>query len=273
MSEASSSRWHAVLGALVVAGRATANAAQVAGRAVADQWRAIDPDVRQQVVELPLLGLTMLTTRHVPVEALPDDGRRPVVFVHGLGGARGNFLPMRSYFRVMGRGRTYAVGFEAGVPVEALAARLADYLREVIAANGLGEGRVIDVVAHSMGGVVTRLALEDPSLAERVATVVTLGTPHHGTWAARYAGSDPAVQLRPDAPAVERLRAQWEGRATRSLPRLVCVWSRADVLMLPAETARVEGAECVELEGFSHSAFLLRPRAWQRVFATLEGAP
>jgi triacylglycerol esterase/lipase EstA (alpha/beta hydrolase family) len=261
-----------VLGALVVAGRATASAAQLAGRAVADQWRAIDPDVRQQVVELPLIGLTMLTTRHAPVEALPDDGHRPVVFVHGLGGARGNFLPMRSYFRVMGRGRTYAVGFEGGVPVEALAARLADYLRAVIAANGLGEGRVLDVVAHSMGGVVTRLALEDPSLAERVATVVTLGTPHHGTWAARYAGSDPAVQLRPDAPAVGRLRAQWEGRATRPLPRLVCVWSRADVLMLPAESARVEGAEGVELEGFSHSAFLLRPRAWQRVFATLEAA-
>ena len=60
------------------------------------------------------------------------------------------------------------------------------------------------------------------------------------------------------------------GRATRPLPRLVCVWSRAHVLMLPAETARVAG---VELAGFRHSAFLLRPRALQRVFATLEAAP
>ena len=43
--------------------------------------------------------------------------------------------------------------------------------------------------------------------------------------------------------------------------------------MLPAETARVAGAEGVELAGFRHSPFLLRPRAWQRVFATLEAAP
>jgi pimeloyl-ACP methyl ester carboxylesterase len=270
-ADAPVSPWMTLVGALSIAGRATADAAQAAGRVVAAQWRAIDPDVRQHIIELPLLGLTLLGARSVPVEALPDDGHRPVVFVHGLGGARGNFLPMRSFFRVMGRGRTYAVGFASGESVEVLAARLGEYLREVIAANGLGEGRVLDVVAHSMGGVVTRLALEDPTLAARVANVVTLGTPHGGTWAARYAGTDPAVQLRPDSPVADQLRAQWARRADAPLPRMVCIWSRADVLMLPAETASLEGAESVEFEGFTHGAFLLRPRAWQKVFSELGG--
>lgn len=272
-SEPAPSPWMTLLGALSVAGRASASAAQTVGRAVVAQWRAIDPDVRQHVVELPLVGLTLIGPRSVPVEPMTDDGHRPVVFVHGLGGARGNFLPMRGFFRVMGRSRTYAVGFSSGEPVELLAARLGDYLREVIAANELCDGRVLDVVAHSMGGVVTRLALEDPSIAARVSTLVTLGTPHQGTWAARYAATDPAVQLRPDSLVAERLRAQWGERAALSLPRVVCFWSRADVLMLPAETARLEGAEAVELEGYTHNSFLLRPRAWQGVFSTLEGAP
>jgi pimeloyl-ACP methyl ester carboxylesterase len=39
-----------------------------------------------------------------------------------------------------------------------------------------------DVVAHSMGGLIVRLALaRDPELAGKMHRIVTLGTPHHGT--------------------------------------------------------------------------------------------
>lgn len=263
--------WSAALEALKTAGRVTVSAGRAVGRAVSEQVQQIDPDLRQHIAELPLVGLTLLTRRHEPVVALPDDGHRPVVFVHGLGGARGNFLPMRAYFRVMGRSRTYAVGFPGAEPVEALATRLQDYLAEVCRVNELGPQGSIDVVAHSMGGIITRLALADADLASRVATLVTLGTPHGGTWAARFAGLAPATQLRPDSDVVARLSASWAARGEGPSARVVCLWSRADVLMLPAETARLDGAVGVEMPGFTHTAYLLHPRAWQEVFSRLAG--
>ena len=65
---------------------------------------------------------------------------------------------------------------------------------------------------------------------------------------------------------MDRLAAQvpW------SLPtRLVCFWSRADVILLPATTARVDGAENHELEAVTHYGYLLRPSCWRRVQSVL----
>lgn len=65
-------------------------------------------------------------------------------------------------------------------------------------------GRVVDVVAHSMGGLVTRhmvarLAAGDAAFPSGVAIedVVTLGTPHTGTSWAYGCGSTQCVQMRP----------------------------------------------------------------------------
>ena len=57
----------------------------------------------------------------------------------------------------------------------------------------------------------------------------------------------------------------WSG-----LPRLVCFWSRADVLLLPATTACVDGAENHEVEGVTHYGYLLRPGCWRRVLEALD---
>jgi hypothetical protein len=55
--------------------------------------------------------------------------------------------------------------------------------------------------------------------------------------------------------------------------RLVAFWSNGDLLVLPAESAAVEGAENIEMVGFSHLAYLLSPRCWQQVWEVLLAAP
>src|SRR5204863_9953712 len=58
--------------------------------------------------------------------------------------------------------------------ISARAARLADLIR------ALPEPRV-NIVAHSMGGLDARYAISRLGLADRVASLVTIGTPHLGT--------------------------------------------------------------------------------------------
>ncbi len=108
-----------------------------------------------------------------------------------------------------------------------------------------------------MGGVVARLALEEPGVSARVATLVTLGTPHAGTHLARLGNTGRVRHLRPDSDVVKRLEAQlpW-----RSPVRLVAFHSAADIVLLPHGSARVDGAENVELARASRTTGICSTR-------------
>lgn len=247
-------------------------AAARAGRSIADAYLAIDPDVRKHAAQLPLIGLTQLGGRLDTPAALPDDGHRPVIFVHGLQGHRNNFLAMQAFFRFAGRRRSYAITLRQGTPLQKLAEDLARFIDEVIAVNRLPDHARVDIVAHSMGGIVSRLAVVDPRTAGRVATLVTLGTPHAGTHVARYASTTQTLELRPGSATLAALQGQLPWRGPPEQPRLVALWSKSDMVLLPAETGSVEGAENVEAEGFTHFAYLIHPEGWTKALAALERA-
>ncbi|MEK7704940.1 MAG: alpha/beta fold hydrolase [Myxococcota bacterium] len=116
--------------------------------------------------------------------------RDPVVLVHGFmgfGERRGRLLRPR-YFRGVGKhleqlGVTvYAPHLEAAASVEVRAQTLRRYL------DGLDDRRV-HLIAHSMGGLDARYGIAHLGLHARVASLVTIGTPHHGTPLAELATS------------------------------------------------------------------------------------
>ena len=239
---------------------------RAAGRGLAAAFYAVDSDVRRDIAQAPILAVTLLAPGFRAPVAMADDGRRPVVFVHGLGGHRGNFVGLHTSLRLRGHRRCYAVGFPDGGSLDALGRQLAAFVRRVIEVNSLDDHQQVDMVCHSMGGLIARVALEDLTLARRVHTVVTLGTPHHGTHAARFAATHKILDLRPNSELLTRLAHQEPWSAG---PRLVCLWSPADPLMQPADTACVAGAENLEIEGLSHIDWMLKPRAWREVAKVL----
>ena len=242
-------------------------AAASAGAAIATAYRSVDGDLRQELATLPLMGLSSIGRRHLPVRAKRCDGERPVIFVHGMGGHPGNFRAMRAWFAANGRTRLYSVGLPSGETTDEHANHLARFIEAVLEVNDLPAG-LVDLVAHSRGGIVARLALEDVAVGCRVATLVTIGTPHQGTVAARFGRGPYLDELRPGSRLIERLSGQlpWMG------PRLVCLWSESDPLVVPAEYARVPGAAEVEIEGLGHCRLLLWPEGWRAAFAALREA-
>lgn len=108
--------------------------------------------------------------------------RHPVVLAHGFAGfdSIGVSGLRLAYFRGIAD-RLRAAGIEVHVlrvsPVASVAARgrqLADQVRRLPADR-------CNIVAHSMGGLDARYALAALGLADRVASLTTIGTPHHGT--------------------------------------------------------------------------------------------
>ena len=62
--------------------------------------------------------------------------------------------------------------------LEIRAKSLATQVNHIVDSNGYSK---VNIVGHSMGGLDARAALIDEDLAPRVDTLLTLGTPHHGT--------------------------------------------------------------------------------------------
>ena len=108
--------------------------------------------------------------------------KTPVLFLHGWNGKASNYDTMRSLLQSdagYSPSELNAFDYErSGVDIQDHARRVADEIVRYSSANG---GSAVDIVAHSMGGLVVREILRSRSdAAVRIRRLVTLGTPHYG---------------------------------------------------------------------------------------------
>jgi triacylglycerol lipase len=108
--------------------------------------------------------------------------RYPVVLAHGLMGfdELGVGSMKQDYFKGVAE-HLVALGLEVYTPrVPALAS--VEKRAEVLASRVRAlPGKRVNIVAHSMGGLDARFAVAKLGLTDKVASVVTIGTPHRGT--------------------------------------------------------------------------------------------
>lgn len=170
--------------------------------------------------------------RHTePTPASPEHADVPVLLVHGLADNRSVFTILARELRRHGFRNVYALnGHPFPGDARSAAVRLAEEVERVCAETG--EERV-HLVGHSLGGLIARYYVQLLDGDERTATLVTIGTPHHGTTLARLLPYRMTGQLLPDSALLAELAAPAVGCRTR----FVCFWSDLDQLMSPRETA------------------------------------
>ena len=248
--------------AAAATGRGLAAAGRFVGAKVTWAYQGVDPDVRRHIAQLPLMSYSLFMRKAQPVEPLPPDGHPPLVFVHGLGGGRGDFGPMAWYLRRMGRKRSYSIKFEGTRDIVAQGAALAEFIREVTEVTNEPQ---VDVVAHSMGGVAARVAVQDHDPNGTIRRLVTLGSPHGGTFAARLGNTPVTRDLRPDSELMERLRSV----PLPSSVKATSFWSSSDMVIMPPESAALPGSEQVEMTPFTHYGYLIQPKSWKAVLVAI----
>ena len=227
---------------------------------------------RASVIELAILAGHLLLypsgiTKERPAPdlppgaiALPTEGRSkpPVLMLHGFVDNRSVFVLLRRSLARHGWRHLVSLNFSPlTCDIRTAAELLGGHIEEICARTGHHQ---VDIVGHSLGGLIARYYVQRLGGDTRVRTLVTLGTPHEGTAVASLASAHPVVrQMRPGSGLIEELRMPAPGCRTR----FVSFWSDLDQLMSPVGTARIEHpdllAENVRLSGIGHLALPVHP--------------
>ena len=190
----------------------------------------------------------------------------PVLLLHGVLCNAGVWRGLQPRFAARGIGPVYTLSY--GPPwasIEAFADEAATKIDAILAATG---ARKVTVVGHSMGGLVARAYLRRYGGA-KVRCLVTVGAPHHGSVHAWLAPGTCLAQLRPGNSWLAELNRD----ETLPVPvRGVALWSWHDSMVAPQTSARLAGAENVELTGIGHNALLASTEVFARVAQELERA-
>lgn len=220
-----------------------------------------------------LLYPTGLRQERPPVTPPPDlRGHRPVLLLHGFIDNRSVFVLLRRSLLRHGRQHVEALNYSPlTCDLRAAAALLARHVEDVLARTGHSQ---VDIVGHSLGGLIARYYVQRLGGDVRVHSLVTLGTPHSGTRIAPLLSAHPLVrQMCPDSEVITELRQP----APECRTRFVSFWSDVDQLMIPAEVARIDHPDLIfrniRVSGVGHLALPVHSAVAAGVREALDAAP
>ncbi len=198
------------------------------------------------------VAVAMSAARPLGFLPLPGDrgrGPRPIVVLHGYAMNRANFRGLARRLAAAHLGPVLGFEYWTLGKTSSAAKRLAAYVEEVRAATGAEQ---VDVIGHSMGGVVGRYFVTLLGGDGVVANLITLGAPHAGTDVSAVGIGRSAKELLVGSTMVQRLDAARRPARTR----MTVIWSRADALVPGARHARVAGVDELVFDDLGHLSLL-----------------
>ena len=185
----------------------------------------------------------------LPLPGARTRGPRPIIVLHGYAMNRANFLPLA--FRLARANLGPIAGFEYWTlgRTAAAARQLAWFVDEVRRTTGAAQ---VDIVGHSMGGVVAHYYVALLGGDGAVANLVTLGSPHAGTDVSAVGVGYAMRELAGGSLLVKRLAAA----PALAHTRMTTILSHTDALVPAAQQVPVPGAERVVFDDLGHVALL-----------------
>jgi triacylglycerol lipase len=198
-----------------------------------------------------------------PAAVPVDHAKPPVVVVHGIDGSSRDMARLVRALQADGR-EVFAPSLrpnDGSVTIEALSEQLADYIEANV------QRRPFDLVGYSMGGIVSRHYLQRRDGMKHVRKFVTLCSPHHGTITAAFRNKPGAQQMRRRSVFLRDLNA--DAGSLRKVG-FTSLWTPTDLIILPAHSSEVAGANNVRMWGIGHVTFILEKRGIRKVIEVLE---
>jgi pimeloyl-ACP methyl ester carboxylesterase len=202
-------------------------------------------------------------SNQIPDSLAPSlHGKRGVVFIHGFVCNRGFWTPWLRELKA--RGHAFAA-----VNLEPVFGSIDDYtpvVDEAVERVTQTTGMPPVLVCHSMGGLAARGWLRTLQADDRVFHVVTIGTPHRGTWLGQFSRVSNGSQM--------WLKSQWLGELGKYATEkrhasFTCWYSNCDNIVFPASTATLPGADNRHVPGVAHVCLGFHPEVMATTLAKI----
>ncbi len=188
--------------------------------------------------------------------------RTPVLLLPGYGDNHTLLGPMGIFLRNKGWPWVQAINHPPAKTVPEMAAGLAGRVREMQRVSGSEQ---VDLVCHSMGGVVATWYLNHLEGAPHVRRMVSIATPFAGTKVAVFGPRRPARDLLPTSSVMEKV----------GLPPVptTAIQSSFDAVVLPQSSATLPEMDAytnVTVHGHGHKAMLYSTEVLGHICRALE---
>ena len=151
---------------------------------------------------------------------------------------------------------------DGSVLLEDLAAQLQAYIDLTF-----GPDQPVDLVAFSMGGLISRWYVQKLGGAERVQRLITLATPHNGTIFAYLPVNSPGLrQMQPESAFLTELNQDLSPLARL---RFTSIWTPLDLTVFPATSSILTVGKMVRLLLPHHRALLSHPNCFAAIVDAL----
>ncbi len=187
--------------------------------------------------------------------------KHSLLFIHGIHDDRSAFDRMIDFLQ---EGQTqyeiHAISLIPNggeIPIEVMAEQLADYIERHIP-----QPVTFDIVAFSMGTIVSRYYLQYLEGYKRVKRFISISGPHRGTWTAYFSNLPAIRQMRPGSSFLQKME---QGIDILSEISWISLRTPFDLMIFPSSSSKIPGAVNIDLPVLIHPWMLKSKRVFEIV--------
>ncbi|MFN8440722.1 MAG: alpha/beta fold hydrolase [Caldilineaceae bacterium] len=151
---------------------------------------------------------------------------------------------------------------DGSVGIEVLAQSLAETID-----SALSKEQPLALVGFSMGGLICRYYAQQLDQGRRTQQLITLSTPHQGTYAAYLFDRPAPLQMRPGSQFLQELN---QDLSLLKKMHFTSMWTPFDLTILPAHSSRMPVGDMVQIRTLIHRFVVDDRRVWRAVAECLK---
>lgn len=217
------------------------------------------------IYELYPLGIIGRSVPSIPSLFVKNKNRElPILFIHGIFHNLSAFTWMKQKLALKGFHSFKDINLVTSIhPVPILAEQVSSTVNTLLKEYAVPE---VNIIAHSMGGLVARYFIQKLEGDRFVKNLITLGTPHQGTKLSRFSLLPHFRDLDPNSQLIQELSQLPPPKNTR-----VCsISGNLDVIVRAKEDPWWTGVRHIHLKKVGHAGLLFSKRVTEIISSHFE---
>lgn len=207
-----------------------------------------------------------LGTKRIDIKNSNGTHKRPVVLIHGYFHNLSGYFVLSQKLKKRGWNLIFPINLNTYTwSIESMAREVKKAVEKIIKSTGY---KKVDIIGHSLGGLVGRYYVQNLGGYKNVANLITLAAPHWGTELAFLGIGPSAKQMRPNAEFIDRLNMDL---SNLHKVRFAAIWSPFDALIIPPTNAILRGAgKNIRIDFVGHLGMLYSDRVFELICKLIE---